>query len=156
MKIVFLNPLMLAAPLYGIEKEMYHVAGWLAGAGHQVTSVTGDRLFRHSAPADRNRAFIPPGVRWIGLRGYWHTTARYTQPSGAPLFTVPDLRRTVQGLHADALVVFNIGWPLTTWPLLLAAKRRRLPVLYRTAYHPPGGQPIMRALRRLVRLRTAG
>lgn len=157
MRFVFVTPYLDVIP-GGLEKDLTQLAAQLAKQSHKVTIVTTPYRFP-TGMVDLERPFafpVPPGINVVRISGRWRSRLRGIQPSNAPLW-LPRLAQSVLELHPDVIVVYNIGWPIST-AASLRHWRRRTVILYRTAYHPPqeqrGAKPLD-PLRRWVQLRTA-
>lgn len=129
--------------LLGIEREAIELANELNRRGRVIEIVTSTRGWRGGRATDP--AELDPGIAVTRIQGYIATGLAGLQPSRAPLI-MPRLRRHV--LRHDACIVFNAGWPCTL--ALSGILRSRIPVLYRTYWHPPRGR-----LDRLNNLRVA-
>jgi glycosyltransferase involved in cell wall biosynthesis len=155
MNIVLINPYLGTVP-GGIEQDIVHLASEFARQGDAVTIVTTPYEF----PAGRVDPAIPPdyhldpAVRVVRLEGGFRTRLRGFQPANPPLL-LPGLARGVLQSRPDAVVFFNIGWPLTILPALLAIRRHTL-VLYQTAYHAPLAPRRLDRWRSRLQLRVAG
>jgi glycosyltransferase involved in cell wall biosynthesis len=127
----------LGSVLGGIQKDMVCLAREFAGQGDQVEFVTTYNEFPEGRvdPCQPLTYKLPRGVRITRLAGRLRSRLRGFQPANPPLW-LPWLSRTVLDARPDLVIFFNIGWPLTVLPALLAI-RRHATVLYQTAYHAP-------------------
>jgi glycosyltransferase involved in cell wall biosynthesis len=135
-KWVMVNP-HLGPVLGGIQKDMLSLAREFIGQGDQVAFVTTYDEFPEGR-VDLGRPFtyeLPSGIQIVRLEGYFRGHLRHFHPANPPLW-LPGLARAVLQLKPDAVIFFNIGWPLTILPALLTI-RRHSTVLYQTAYHGP-------------------
>jgi glycosyltransferase involved in cell wall biosynthesis len=141
-KWVMVNP-HLGPVLGGIQKDMLYLAREFIGQGDQVAFVTTYDEFPEGR-VDPSQPFtyeLPLGIPIVRLEGYFRTHLRHFHPANPPLW-LPGLARTVLQFEPDVVIFFNIGWPLTVLPALLAI-RRHSTVLYQTAYHaPPNHHPL--------------
>lgn len=134
MKLVLVNPYLGPVP-GGIEYDLVHLAQEFVHSGDQVAIVTTPYEF----PDGEANLAMPPvynldsRVMVTRLRGVLRSRLRDFQPANAPLW-LPRLVRTAMRDEPDAVIFFNVGWPLTVLPALLALRRQTV-VLYRTAYH---------------------
>jgi glycosyltransferase involved in cell wall biosynthesis len=137
----------------GIEKELIQLAAEFLRRGHSVSVVTTTCRFPDGVNSEADVYHFQQKEIAVGrLTGYFRSTLRGFQPSGAPIF-VPGLRRTIEGTQPDAALFFNIGWPLTI-RATVSFLSKRIPVLLRTYYHPPGGR--LHRWKNKLLLETAG
>ena len=154
MRIVLINPYLGPVP-GGIEKELIALANEFVRQGDDVTIVTTPYQFP-SGKADATqpqRYSLASGVRILRLRGGPRSRLRDFQPSNAPLF-LPGLVGAVRKQRPEAVIFFNIGWPITAAPAILRLRNQSV-VLYRTAYHPPDPDRPLGRWRQRVIIRTA-
>lgn len=97
---------------------------------------------------------LPPDLNIVRLEGRFRSRLRNFHPANPPVW-LPGLARAVLQLKPNAVIFFNIGWPLTVLPALLAL-RRRTTVLYQTAYHAPLTQCRLDPWRSWLQLKVAG
>lgn len=155
MKWVLVTP-HLGPVLGGIQKDMLCLAREFICQGDQVAIVTTyDEFPEGRVDLDRPLTYeLPPGLQVVRLEGRLRTHLRHFQPANPPLW-LPGLARAVQRLTPDAVVFFNIGWPLTVLPTLLALRRHSI-VIYQTAYHAPLTQRHLDPWRSRLQLKVAG
>lgn len=155
MRIVMVNP-HLGAVLGGLQRDMLRLASELAAEGDEVGIVTTFDEFPVGR-VDLNQAGTwerPGGIEVVRLDGRMRGRLRNFQPANPPL-VLPGLAAAVRHFRPDAVVFYNVGWPLTVLPALLAL-RRQTRVLYRTAYHGYDGAHPLDPLRRRLQLGVAG
>ena len=140
----------------GIQKDMLCLAREFIAQGDQVAFVTTYDEFPEGR-MDRSQPLtyeLPPGIPVVRLEGHFRSRLRDFHPANPPLW-LPGLARTVLQFEPDAVIFFNIGWPLTTLPALLTLHRKTV-VLYRTAYHGHDGSHPLDPLRSRLQLGVAG
>jgi glycosyltransferase involved in cell wall biosynthesis len=153
--IVMVNP-HLGPVLGGIQKDMLCLARGFMSQGDRVAFVTTYDEFPEGR-VDLSQPFtyeLPPGILIVRLEGHFRSRLRHFHPANPPLW-LPGLARAVLQFKPDAVIFFNIGWPLTTLPALLAI-RRHSTVLYQTAYHAPLNHRPLDPWRSRLQLRVAG
>lgn len=146
----------LGPVLGGIQKDMLCLAREFLTLGDRVAVVTTYDEFPEGR-VDLSQPLtydLPPGLEIVRLDGRFRTRLRGFCPANAPLW-LPGLARTVRQFDPDAVIFFNIGWPLTVLPALLALRRRTV-VFYRTAYHAHDAGRPLDPLRSLLQLGVAG
>jgi len=155
MRIVLVNPYFGPVP-GGLEKDVLQLANTLVHQGDVVAIVTTVYEF----PAGRVNPSHPPTyelspeVQIVRLEGRFRSRLRGFCPANPPLW-LPGLARAVFQLEPDAVVFYNVGWPLTILPAMLALRRKTI-VLYRTAYHAYDDSHRLDPLRRHLQLGVAG
>jgi glycosyltransferase involved in cell wall biosynthesis len=142
--------------LGGIQKDMLLLAREFSAQGDPVAFVTTYDEFPEgpvslSQPPTYD---LPPAIPVVRLKGHWRSRLRDFHPANASLW-VPGLTRTVWQFRPDTVIFFNIGWPLTVLPALLALRRQTV-VLYRTAYHAYQDRRPLNPLRQRLLLGVAG
>jgi len=154
MKWTLVNP-HLGPVLGGLQKDMLCLAREFLAAGDRVAVVSTYDEFPEGR-VDLTQALtydLPPGLEVVRLEGRHRTRLRGFHPANPPLW-LPGLARTILQFQPDAVVFFNVGWPLTILPALLTLRRRTV-VLYRTAYHAHD-HGRLDPLRRRLQLGVAG
>jgi glycosyltransferase involved in cell wall biosynthesis len=154
LRIVLVDPYFGPVP-GGIEKEVVRLANEFTRQGDVMTIVTTPYEFPEGwvDPAKAPVYQLEPAVRVIRLEGYLRSRLRGFHPANPPLW-LPGLAYTVLELDPDAVIFFNVGWPLTVLPTLLALRRKTI-VLYRTAYHAYDDRHLLDPLRRRLQLGVA-
>lgn len=155
MNIVLVNP-HLGPVLGGIQKDTLCLAReFLALGDHVAVVATYDEFPEGRVDLSRPLTYeLPAGLEVVRLDGRFRTRLRGFCPANAPLW-LPGLARAVLQFEPDAVIFFNIGWPLTVLPALLALRRRAV-VLYRTAYHAHDAGRPLDPLRSRLQLGVAG
>jgi glycosyltransferase involved in cell wall biosynthesis len=146
----------LGPVLGGIQKDMLCLAREFTLQGDRVAFVTTYDEFPNGRinPEQPPTYQLPPGIPTVRLEGYLRTRLRNFHPANSPLW-IPGLTRAVMQFRPDAVIIFNIGWPLTVLPALLTLRRRTI-VLYRTAYHAYDDYYRLNPLRGRLQLGVAG
>ena len=155
MNVVLVNPHLGPVP-GGIQKDMLCLAREFLAQGDRVAVVTTWDEFPAGRVDPRQPLTyeLPPGLEVVRLEGRWRSRLRGFHPANPPLW-LPGLARAVLQFEPDAVIFFNIGWPLTVLPALLALRRRTV-VLYRTAYHAHDAGRPLDPLRSRLQLGVAG
>ena len=140
----------------GIQKDMLCLARELIGMGDTVAFVTTYNEFPEgrvdlSLPLTYD---MPESIPILRLEGRFRSRLRNFHPANSPLW-LPGLARAVLQWEPDGVIFYNIGWPLTILPALLALRRRTI-TLYRTAYHAHDNGHPLDPLRGRLQLRVAG
>ncbi|MBM3157703.1 MAG: glycosyltransferase family 4 protein [Chloroflexi bacterium] len=155
MKWVMVNP-HLGPVLGGIQKDMLCLAREFITQGDRVAFVTTYDEFPEGR-VDLSRPLtyeLPPGLEVVRLEGHFRSRLRGFHPANPPLW-LPGLARAALQFKPDTVIFFNIGWPLTILPAIVALRRKTI-VLYRTAYHAHDNSHPLDPLRRRLQLRVAG
>lgn len=155
LRIVLVDPYLGPVP-GGIEKEVIHLATEFTRQEDVMTIVTTPYEFPEGwvDPARAPVYQLEPAMRVIRLKGHLRSRLRGFHPANSPLW-LPGLARTVLQFKPDAAIFFNIGWPLTVLPALLALRHKTI-VLYRTAYHAHDGSHLLDPLRCRLQLGVTG
>lgn len=134
MNIVFVNPYFPpCSAMGGVEKEFINLGHEYKKQGHNIAIVTTNFTYRKGVCRKFKEIYTEFDI--IRLRGFFRCPLLWLQRSNAPWF-IPGLAKTIIGLKPDVVFFFNGGWPISIRKTLKKLAQEKIPVIYRTYYHP--------------------